>query len=60
MDVGQSRRFYRQGYLKIPSVIPPEKVFAARREIFLRIICPWTADFVIVNSLVTNNGQRSN
>ena len=37
MDVGQSRRFYRQGYLKIPGVIPPEKVFAARREMFLRM-----------------------
>ena len=37
MDVGQSRRFYRQGYLKIPGVVPAEKVFAARREIFLRM-----------------------
>ena len=37
MDAGQSRRFYRQGYLKIPGVIPPEKVFAARREMFLRM-----------------------
>ena len=37
MDVGQSRRFHRQGYLKVPGVIPPEKVFAARREMFLRM-----------------------
>ena len=27
MDVGQSRRFYRQGYLKIPGVVSAEKVF---------------------------------
>ena len=37
MDVGQSRRFYRQGYLKIPGVVPAEKVFAARREMCLRM-----------------------
>lgn len=37
MDTTQSRRFHRQGYLKLKRIIPEEMVLAARRIIFSRI-----------------------
>ena len=37
MDTIQSRRFHRQGYLKVQRIIPLEMVEAARKIIFSRI-----------------------